>query len=70
MLLEHPAAGRRRAFRSLLAKDVRSWHVPGFPRYLIFYLGTDGGLEIVRIIHSARDFPRLFEDEVDPASIP
>lgn len=28
--------------------------------YLIFYLTRDDGIEVIRILHGARDIPRLF----------
>jgi len=62
-LIENPAAGRRREFRSRDAGGVRSWAVNGFPAYLIFYRVTNGDVEIIRFIHGARDIPSLLEDE-------
>jgi toxin ParE1/3/4 len=29
-------------------------------RYVIFYRPTDDGIEVVRILHGARDFPSVF----------
>ncbi len=31
-----------------------------FGRYMIFYLSIPGGIEIVRVLHGARDIERLF----------
>ena len=31
-----------------------------FDNYLIFYRSTPEGLEIVRVVHGARDLPSLF----------
>lgn len=62
-LLENPAAGRVREFRSRRARGVRSWVVKGFPAYLICYRSDGSELEVVRVLHGARDLPRLFEDE-------
>ena len=30
-------------------------------RYLIFFLEAEGGVHIVRVLHSARDLPRAFD---------
>ncbi len=34
---------------------LRRWPVPGFRNYLIFYRPTGTGVEIVRVLHGARD---------------
>ncbi len=61
-LLENPSAGRRRAFRSSRAHGIRSWAVKGFQAWLIFYRAVGEDVEVVRLIHGARDIPRLLED--------
>jgi toxin ParE1/3/4 len=45
--------------RDELAEGVRS-----FPtgRYVIFYIPIDDGIDMVRILHSARDIDALFDD--------
>jgi toxin ParE1/3/4 len=50
-----PEIGRK---REELSPGLRS-----FPsgRYIVFYHLTEGGIEIVRVFHGARDFPPLFE---------
>jgi toxin ParE1/3/4 len=42
--------------------DVRAWPLPRYKNYVIFYRPIANGVEIVRIVHGARDFPRLFKD--------
>jgi plasmid stabilization system protein ParE len=32
-----------------------------FDRYIIFYLPKEKGVEITRVLHSARDYPPLSE---------
>lgn len=53
----HPAMGRR---REELAPGLRS-----FPagRYLIFYVALTNGVDIVRVLHGARDIATLFQDD-------
>lgn len=34
-----------------------------YRRYLIFYIPTSYGVEIQRVLHSARDIPKLFEND-------
>jgi toxin ParE1/3/4 len=41
-----------------LLPGMRVWPVG---RYLIFYRPAAAGIEIVRVVHGARDIPRLFE---------
>ena len=53
-----PGIGRPRRFRQ---PGLRSWQVPGFRRWLLFYrpLDQDRGVELIRVIHGARDLRRF-----------
>jgi len=55
-----PDIGRRRNVAVPELKDLRVWPVPGFPRYRIYYRPTAVGVEILRVLHTARDLRRLF----------
>ncbi len=44
-------------------KEIRFWPVPHFQNYLIFYRPINDGVEIVRVLHAARDWPRELEEE-------
>jgi toxin ParE1/3/4 len=46
--------------RPELAPHLRS--LP-FRRYVIFYVPLGEGVDIVRVLHSARDIEALFDDE-------
>ena len=50
-----PLIGRQ---REELSPRLRSFPVS---RYVIFYRPIENGIEIVRVLHGARDFPPLFE---------
>lgn len=50
----HPGMG---ADRSSLSVGLRSFPVG---RYVVFYRAVSGGIELVRIVHGARNFQRLF----------
>lgn len=50
-----PEMGR---LREELSPNVRSFP---FGRYIIFYRPMDKGVEIIRVLHGARDLPPLFE---------
>ena len=45
------------------AREELSPRLRSFPvgRYIIFYRPMENGVEIVRVLHGARDFPPLFE---------
>ncbi len=55
ILAEHPHMGRRRAE---LGSDLHSF---AEGRYVVFYRVRLDGIEIVRVLHGARDIPRFFE---------
>ena len=54
MLARNPAAGRE---RPELVSDLRSFLVG---RYILFYRPIDDGVEIVRVLHGARDIDSIF----------
>lgn len=55
-LAANPGMGRCRA--DLGFPEVRSWRVRGFPRHLIFYRMLPDRVQILRVLHGARDLPR------------
>ena len=57
LIATHPLMGRA---RHELAADLRSFP---FGRYVIFYAPVDGGIDVVRLLHSARDVDAAFGDE-------
>ena len=67
-LLAHtPGAGALRGSLDPALANLRMWPVRGFEKHLIFYRETPDGLEIIRVLHAARDIEALFpEEEVDP----
>ena len=62
LVARHPAIGR---LRSYSLPGVRSWVVPGFENYVIFYLPTPGELQILAVLHGARDLSRALKEQVD-----
>ena len=44
--------------RNELLPQLRVWPVGN---YLVFYRPADDGIEVVRVVHGARDIPKLFE---------
>jgi len=59
-LAKMPELGVRRTFQNARFSSVRVWPIRGFERYLIFYRPVDDGVEILRVLHGARDIERLF----------
>ena len=55
MLAENPAAGKQRPD---LDKSLRFFP---YRKYCIFYYQIEGGAEISRVLHSARDIESIFD---------
>jgi toxin ParE1/3/4 len=64
LLASNPRMGARRISRDPRLKDLRSWPVSGYRKYLVFYLAMDDGIDVVRVFHGARDIDRLMERDV------
>jgi len=60
-LAKMPRMGIKRQFRSQKFENVRIWRVKGFEKYLIFYRPHTNGIEVLRVLHAARDIDILFE---------
>src|SRR5947208_7397332 len=54
-----PGMGALREFSDPKLKDLRSWPIKRFRNYLIFYRPVKDGIEIVRVLHGARDIERV-----------
>ena len=59
-LLEMPNAGTPREYAEVRLRRLRSWAISGFEAFLLFYRPVDDGIEVVRVLHSARDLPAAF----------
>ena len=59
MLRRNPNLGER--LSSDLLGEMRYRTVIDFKNYLIFYRRVDDVLEIVRVLHGARDYDKLFD---------
>lgn len=63
LLAEFPQAGRARRARSPELEGLRCWPLGGrFSNYLILYLERDFGVEILRVLHAARDVDRVVDE--------
>ena len=57
LLADSPHAGRVR--KDLTSSSVRFWVVHPYSKYLIVYDGEKKPLQIIRILHGARDLPSV-----------
>lgn len=62
-LARMPQIGTSRTFYNPALAGIRMWRVKGFEKHLIFYHPLKGGVEILRVVHGARDYKRIFEDD-------
>jgi toxin ParE1/3/4 len=60
-LASAPKAGVLCGFRKPALRRVRRWPVKDFENWLIFYIPRRNGVEIVHIIHGARDIQSLLD---------
>ncbi len=58
-----PGLGERRQTANSRLEGLRVWRIQGFEKHLIFYRTVADGIEIVRVLHGARDLDRLLESE-------
>ena len=58
-----PRIGRVYPLDHPTLSDIRCFQVSGFASYLIFYRVVDGVVEVLRVIHGARDIPTLLAEE-------
>ena len=42
---------------------LRVWRIAGFEKHLIFYRPTGDGIEIIRVLHRARDIDSILANE-------
>jgi toxin ParE1/3/4 len=55
-----PGLGRQRKFKNARLGDLRSWRVKGFSNYLVFYQPIEHGIQVIRVLHGAKNLEALF----------
>ena len=60
-LARSPHIGAARTFANPLLQGVRMFPVTGFRNHLVFYRPVDTAVEIIRVLHAARDIEGLFQ---------
>jgi toxin ParE1/3/4 len=58
-----PRIGKSRKVKSQSFANVRQFPITDFEKHLVFYRPIRGGIEVLRILHGARDLNRIFDKE-------
>jgi toxin ParE1/3/4 len=66
LLQRHPQIGRARSFS---LAGVRSWLIPDFQNYLVFYRPTASELENLAVVHGARDLSTVMAQRLKQIAI-
>ncbi len=61
----HPQAGSPFIAFDTRLLGLRYWPVPGFERFLVFYVSTPARIDVVRVMHGARNLDLLFDAETE-----
>ena len=62
LLKSHPHIGRLRTFSWA---GVRSWVIPDFSNYIVFYLSTETEVQILAVLHGARDLSSAMSQRLE-----
>ncbi len=63
LLVRQPRMGARHESSVSDLREMRRVPVKGFDNYIIFYLPLESGIDVIRVVHGARDLQNLFEGE-------
>jgi toxin ParE1/3/4 len=62
-LARMPNAGAPYELRNPRLKGLRCSRVGRFRNYLIFYLPLQGGIDVIRVLHAARNIEAILEEQ-------
>jgi toxin ParE1/3/4 len=62
-IAQNPGIGQKRETLNPRLTGLRVWRVEGFEKHLIFYRPGDDGVEIVRVLHGARDIDSVLDED-------
>jgi toxin ParE1/3/4 len=62
-LADMPGMGTRYEPETLAFPEIRFFPISRFEKYLAFYTPIIGGIDIVRVLHGARDIPSILADD-------
>ncbi|MGD0802070.1 MAG: type II toxin-antitoxin system RelE/ParE family toxin [Terracidiphilus sp.] len=51
------------SFRNPELHNVRRLTVTGFEKWLLFYRATEDRIDVIRVLHGARDIAAIFEED-------
>ncbi len=60
LLARQPFIGAKHTTKNSRLEEIRVIRVKKFPNHLTFYMARDNEIEIVRVLHGARDFDTAF----------
>jgi toxin ParE1/3/4 len=61
-LAENPGMGKVSQLVVSRLGEIRQWRIKNFREYLIFYLIQDATVEILRVLHGARDLADVLSE--------
>ncbi len=64
-LADFPGVGAAYSTAAGNLVGLRRWPIPGFRNYLVFYRTVGADVEIVRVLHAARDINAALEEDDD-----
>jgi len=64
-LLQNPRIGKVVGFVPDRMGEVRQWRIKAFTDYLVFYRVDDDRIEILRVLHGARDLAEILSQLED-----
>jgi toxin ParE1/3/4 len=68
-LASQPGIGARFDPENAHLATLRFFPVSRFKKYLVFYRPAPGGIEILRVLHGARDLQGILTDDLDVADV-
>lgn len=60
-----PGIGRLSIFSNPLLQGIRQYPIKGFKNHLVFYRDQGSDVEILRVLHGARDLEATLEGDLD-----
>jgi toxin ParE1/3/4 len=63
LLAKMPLMGREWDSPSPRLAGVRSWTIPKFKNYRVFYRPIENGIEVLHVFHAKRDIRRILDAE-------
>jgi len=70
LLASQPEMGKRAECRSPFLSGMRMFPLKRFPNHLVFYRRVENDIEIIRVLHGARDIEPLFQHEEEGGEDP